>query len=192
MVANSQSNYMLPHEYLEWEEHQELKHEYIDGEVFAMTGGTIPHSLIAVNITGILKNHLRDSSCRTYSSDAKVAVSEKGPFYYPDVTVSCDERDKQAIKFIQHPCLIIEILSPSTEVYDRGEKFKSYRQIKTLKEYVLINADKINVECFRLNDRGFWELHTYEEWEELELTTANISIPMSIIYEDVVFPSSEN
>jgi Uma2 family endonuclease len=99
--------------------------------------------------------------------------------------VSCDDRDRQAIKFIQYPCLIVEVLSPSTEAYDRGGKFAQYRRIETLREYVLIDAERIGVECFRLNEKGIWELHPYEEGGEVHLTSVNFRFPISLVYEDV-------
>ncbi|RCJ24975.1 hypothetical protein A6S26_17395 [Nostoc sp. ATCC 43529] len=188
MIANSNRKYMSPQEYLEWEERQDIKYEYINGEVFAMTGGTIPHTTIALNLASALKSHLRGSSCRAFMADAKVAVTENGPFHYPDVVVSCHPRDKQAIKFIQYPCLIVEVLSPSTEAYDRGRKFIQYRRIQTLQEYVLIDAEKISLDCFRLNDRGIWELHPYEEGNEVHLTSVDFRFPISLVYEDVQFP----
>ncbi|MGB7441307.1 MAG: Uma2 family endonuclease, partial [Coleofasciculaceae cyanobacterium] len=130
MVANLKSPYFTPEEYLEWEEQQELKYEYIDGEVFAMTGGTIAHGTIALNLASSLKNHLRGDSCRAFVFDVKVGVSQKGPFHYPDVMVSCDRQDKDALKVIYYPCLIAEVLSPSTEGFDRGRKFANYRRIE--------------------------------------------------------------
>lgn len=187
MIAIPDHKYMTPQEYLEWEESQEFKYEYVNGEVFAMIGGTIPHTTIALNLASALKSHLRGSGCRAYMADAKVGVSEDGPFHYPDVMVSCDQRDRQAIKFIQHPCLIVEVLSPSTEGYDRGGKFAHYRRIQTLREYVLIDAEKIGVECFRLNDRGLWELHPYEDEDEVHLASVDFRFPMSLVYEDVQF-----
>ncbi|MFN6513552.1 MAG: Uma2 family endonuclease [Nostoc sp. CreGUA01] len=188
MIANSNRKYMSPQEYLEWEERQDIKYEYINGEVFAMTGGTIPHTSIALNLASALKSHLRGSPCRAFMADAKVAVTENGPFHYPDVVVSCDERDREAIQFIQYPCLIVEVLSPSTEAYDRGKKFMQYRRIETLQEYVLIDAEKISLDCFRLNDRGIWELHPYEEGNEVHLTSVDFRFPISLVYEDVQFP----
>ena len=188
MIANPQQSYMSPQEYLEWEERQDIKYEYVNGEVFAMTGSTIPHNVITVNLTTALRNHLRGGSYRVYMADAKVGVSEEGPFHYPDVMVSCDQRDRQAIKFIQYPCLIVEVLSRSTEAYDRGDKFAHYRRIQTLKEYVLIDAEKISLECFHLNDRGIWELHPYEEGAELYLTSIDFRFPISLVYEDMQLP----
>lgn len=188
-MVTSPEKYLTPQEYLEWEERQDIKYEYVNGEVFAMTGGTIPHNDIAVNLTTALKNHLRGSSCKVSMADAKLGVSEVGPFHYPDVMVTCDERDRKAIKSIQYPCLIAEVLSPGTEGYDRGGKFSHYRRIKTLKEYILIDAQKINVECFRLNDKGFWELHPYQEGDEIYLTSIDFHMNISLLYEDVQFPT---
>ncbi|MBE9145238.1 Uma2 family endonuclease [Planktothrix mougeotii] len=189
MSANAELPYLTPQDYLEWETDQTLKYEYVNGEVFAMAGGTIPHNDIAVNLTTALKNHLRGKGCKVSLADAKVAVSETGPFYYPDVMVTCDSRDRTAIQFIQYPCLIVEVLSPSTEGYDRGTKFTHYRRISTLKEYLLINSQSINVDCFRLNEKGFWELHPYSETDKIDLTSLNFEFPLSLLYEDVVFPN---
>ena len=96
-----------------------------------------------------------------------------------------DERDKKAIKFIQFPSLIVEVLSPSTEAYDRGGKFQLYRRIQTLQEYVLISADKIGLDCFRLNDRGLWELHPFVEGDNVHLVSVDFTFPLSLVYEDI-------
>lgn len=187
MVAIPERKYLTPEEYLEWEERQEIKYEYVNGEVFAMTGGTIPHNDIALNLATALKIHLRGSGCKVSMADAKVRVSEKGPFHYPDVMVTCDERDKQAIQFIAYPCLIVEVLSPGTRGFDRGDKFTHYRRIPTLKEYILISSQQINVDCYRLNEKGLWELHPYEEGMEIHLTSVDFQCPISAVYEDVHF-----
>ncbi len=196
MIAQPQHQLMAPQEYLEWEEQQLVKYEYINGEVFAMTGGTIPHNDIALNLASALKNHLRGKGCKVQMADAKVGISPQGPFHYPDVMVSCDPRDQRMRKVIYHPCLIVEVLSPSTEAFDRGKKFRHYRRIDTLKEYILIDADKINVECYRLNENGKWELTSYSLEEttehqteiEVHLTSIDFCCPISLLYEDVVFP----
>ncbi len=191
MVANPQFQYMSPQEYLEWEKTQELRYEYIDGEVFAMTGGTKPHSRIAFNLGSELDNFLAEKGCEFYISDVKVQVSEAGPYHYPDVVVTCDERDKGRIDMIRHPCLIVEVLSPSTEAFDRGKKFTRYRQSSTLKEYVLIASDEIAVECFRRNDKGLWVLHTYGEGDTLNLESVGISISVEKLYRRVQFDVGE-
>jgi Uma2 family endonuclease len=191
MVANPQFEYMSPQEYLEWEKTQELRYEYIDGEVFAMTGGTKPHNRIAINLGTELDNFLAEKGCEFYISDVKVQVSEAGPYHYPDVVVTCDERDKERIDMIRHPCLIVEVLSPSTEAFDRGKKFTRYRQSNTLQEYVLIESNEIAVECFRKNDQGLWVLHTYGEGDTLNLESVGISIPVEKLYRRVRFDLGE-
>ncbi|NES00053.1 MAG: Uma2 family endonuclease, partial [Symploca sp. SIO1B1] len=100
MIAQSKLPVMTPTEYLKWEENQPIKHEYINGRVYAMTGGTIPHNDVALNLASALKNHLRGKGCKVQMADSKVGISEKGPFHYPDVMVSCDQRDRQARQVI--------------------------------------------------------------------------------------------
>ena len=191
MVGIPNFEYMTPQEYLDWEEQQPLKYEYINGEVVAMTGGTVNHGTVTANCFYQLKTHLRGGSCRPFIFDVKLGVSENGPFHYPDVMVSCDERDKRATKVIYHPCLIVEVLSPSTEAIDRGKKFQNYRQISTLKEYILISAEQMIVESFRLNDKGLWELQTYNQGDEIELSSVDFKFPIDLLYEDVIFENSE-
>jgi Uma2 family endonuclease len=196
MIAQLQPQFITPQEYLEWEEQQPIKYEYINGEVFAMTGGTLPHTSIALNLASGLKNHLRGKGCKVFMADAKIGVSQNGPFHYPDVMVSCDPQDQRARKVIYHPCLIVEVLSPGTEGFDRGQKFRHYRQIESLKEYVLIEADRMNVESYRINEKGKWELTAYcldattTDGTELEVdfTSVDFRCPISLLYEDVVFP----
>ncbi|WP_293019407.1 MULTISPECIES: Uma2 family endonuclease [unclassified Moorena] len=159
MIASPQRYRMTSQEYLEWERTQEIRYEYSDGEVFAMTGGSKPHNRIALNLASDLNTHLQDSSCEVYMVDVKVKISSVRSYHYPDVVVTCDSRDQESNQFIQYPCLIVEVLSPSTEAYDRGNKFAKYRKLKTLQEYVLIQSETIGVECFRRNQQGFWVLY---------------------------------
>jgi Uma2 family endonuclease len=199
MIADPKFSYLTPAEYLVWEEEQPLKYGYMDGEVYAMTGGTIPHNAIAVNWATALKNHLRGQGCKILLSDSKVGISPQGPFHYPDVMVTCDPRDKKAIQAVYHPCLIIEVLSPSTERFDRGDKFSHYRQIDTLREYVLVNSDRRNVECYRLNERGKWELTVYSVQESavspeeitIELSSVDFQCSLALVYEDIELDRSE-
>jgi Uma2 family endonuclease len=187
-----------PKEYLTWEAQQRLRYEYVAGQVVAMAGGTIPHNQIAVNLVALLKPHLRGRNCKVLSGDAKVALSDDGPFFYPDVMVTCDERDRAARQYIQFPCLVIEVLSESTEARDRGYKFRRYRQIETLQEYVLIDPDRVMVECYRRNERNNWELvNTISEGPALASAEGGLvldsvgQISTTQIYEDVVFPDED-
>ena len=155
MVTSSQQPLkMTVEEYLEWESQQEIRHEYVNGELFAMTGGTIPHNDIALNLYRALYPHLRSRGCRVNVSDVKVQISPASPYYYPDVIVSCDPQDLNARKFIQFPQVIVEVLSPSTETKDRGEKFIYYQTMPSLQEYVLIDPEKVAVECYRRGECG--------------------------------------
>ncbi|MDJ0580259.1 Uma2 family endonuclease [Crocosphaera sp.] len=186
MVAAKENFDMTPEEYLEWEDKQPLKYEYMDGEVYVISDNTLPHNTLALNLACMLKNHLKMKQGKVLICGAKVQVLETGPYHYPDVVVSCDERDQKAFKFLQYPCLIIEVLSPSTEGFDRGKKFRNYRQIETLKEYVLVSADQKLVECFRLNDQQVWELHSFSENEQSKLESLHFNFPVELIYEDVI------
>jgi len=191
MVAVPRPEKMTPQEYFDWEEKQPIKYEYINGRVFAMTGGTIPHNEIAVNLTTALKNHLRGKGCKVLMADAKLGVSEQGSFHYPDVMVTCDEIDRRATKVIYHPCLIVEVLSPGTEAFDRGRKFKNYRRISTLKEYVLIDAREMSVERFQRKENGGWEMDNYGEGDEVSLTSVDFNFPIEMLYEDVILEGIE-
>lgn len=194
MIANVHPQGITPAEYLAWEAEQPTRHEYINGETYAMTGGTLPHNDVAVNLTSALRTALRGTGCKVRMADAKVKISEKGPYFYPDIVVSCDDRDRRAIEAINYPNLIIEVLSPSTAGFDRGDKFKFYRRITTLQEYVLIDAESVAVDCYRKSSTGKWELTAYPEDAAdatnpvLELVSIAFQCPLSLVYEEVEFP----
>ncbi len=181
---------MTPSAYLTWEADQERRYEYFDGQVFAMVGGSLAHGRIGLNLCFLLKPQAQSRGCITFNSDCKVGLSEHGPFTYPDVSVSCDERDRTARQFIQFPCLIAEVLSPGTEAYDRGGKFALYRQIKTLQEYLLVGSEAKTVELFRRNPRDSWEYIPYAEGARIELGCLGMSLTMGQIYEGVVLEPS--
>jgi Uma2 family endonuclease len=178
-----------PEEYFAWEEQQEEKHEYFDGEIYAMSGGTLNHSEIAGNFNRLLGNHLEDSDCRVLNSDARIKIQRSEKYVYPDASVTCDERDRQTTQYITHPCLIVEVLSPSTEAYDRGKKFKLYRQSASLIDYVLVNADEIEIDVFRKNDRGRWEQISYVTGDRVELESITLTFPIDRIYRGIKFDS---
>jgi Uma2 family endonuclease len=190
MIAAYKSPSLTPQEYFDWEAQQLERHEYFDGEVYAMAGGTMAHADIALNIATTVKQHLA-GRCKVRNSDAKVGITENGPFTYPDVSVSCDDRDRTAQDFIQHPCLIVEVLSPSTEAYDRGGKFKLYRQLESLQEYVLVGSEVQSVEVFRRNPSGSWEFMAYGEGDEVTLSSIDLTVAIGAFYEDVVLVAGE-
>ena len=180
-----------PEEYFAWEEQQLHRHEYIDGEVYAMSGGTINHSDIAMNFGTMLKNHLRGSGCKTLNSDARVNILESNNYIYPDLSVTCDERDKTTPQYIKYPCLVVEVLSPSTEAYDRGNKFKLYRRNPCLKDYVLVDSNKMAIDLYRKDESGNWYIINYEPGESIDLKSVNLTFRIEQVYEDVVFVVEE-
>lgn len=196
MVASTTTIRLSPQDFLAWEADQPYKYEYLNGEAYAMTGGTLPHNDIAVNLTALLKSHLRGKGCKVRMADAKVGVTANGPYFYPDVLVTCDAQDLKAKSLVRHPCLIIEVLSPGTEGYDRGKKFRQYRRIASLKEYILVNSDSMGVECYRLNPQGKWELTPYfpdpaTPSPTVEFAIVEFSCALDLIYEDVEFFTAE-
>jgi Uma2 family endonuclease len=176
-----------PEEYFAWEEQQQLRHEYIDGEVYAMTGGTLNHSEIAGNLTFLLKAHLRGGACRVLNSDGRVNIYDSNDYVYPDLTVTCDGRDKSNTKFVNHPCLIVEVLSPTTEAYDRGEKFFMYRRSPSLQDYILVSANKMAIDVFHKDDRGSWDIINHRLGDVVELKSINLTFPIEEVFEGIIF-----
>lgn len=176
----------LVEEYLELEENSTVKHEYIDGHVYAMAGGTVDHGAIAVNAVAFLRSLLRGGPCRVYNSDVKVRLGPRR-FVYPDVSVSCDERDRAngRAKFINHPRLVIEVLSPTAADYDRGDKFAMYRAIEAFEEYVLVNAEQPAVEVRTRQATGEWQRITTGFGEDIFLSSLGLRVPIADLYEDI-------
>ena len=187
MVANQSQNYISPEEYLKLEELSQVKHEYIQGETYAMADATESHVTICVNLVKTLTDHVRGNSCKLYTGDMKARIESRNIYYYPDVMVSCDERDRAFKSFKKYPCLIIEVLSKGTEAFDRGDKFADYQELETLQEYVLINQKRQRVECFRRNAEGLWVLYSYTQGSEIHLASVDFRTSMDAIYEDVTF-----
>lgn len=188
MVASPKSTYISPEEYLEMEKGSDIKHEYIDGEVYAMAGASDAHVTIAGNLFALLRNHVRNRGCRVYIADMKAQIQSLNRYYYPDVMVTCDDRDRETPVYKQFPCLIVEVLSDSTEAFDRGDKFADYQQIESLQEYVLINTKRQRVECFRRGDNGLWILQSYTSLQHsYRLPSIDFEGTMTELYEDVSF-----
>lgn len=189
MVANPSYSYVSPEDYLQGEQSSPIKHEYRDGEVYAMAGASNTHVIIAGNMFAMLRNKLRGSGCQAYISDTKAQIESINVYYYPDVIVSCDQRDRAFDNFLRYPCLIIEVLSPSTEAFDRGDKFADYRQLESLQEYVLVSQTRKNVECFRRNSEGQWVLYPYGAEDSIHLASIDFRCAIADVYEDVNFES---
>jgi Uma2 family endonuclease len=177
-----------PEQYLALERESEIKHEYYDGEIFAMVGATEPHVLITGNLGYALKSQLRDRPCRVYASDMKVKVSATGLYTYPDVVVVCGEREFEDDRrdTLLNPGVIIEVLSPSTEAYDRGKKFAHYRTIESLAEYLLVAQDTPRVERYLRQPDGDWLLHEAASLDDaVSLPTIQCGLKLSEVYEGV-------
>jgi Uma2 family endonuclease len=189
--AYQHSPRFTPEEYFAWEQQQQLRHEYLDGEVYAMTGGTVNHGQIAANFIILLGSHLRGSGCRVLTSDVKVGIQESDDYVYPDVSVTCEEGDRTATKFISNPCLIVEVLSPSTEAYDRGGKFRHYRRASSLRDYVLVNANKVEIDLYRKDERGRWEIINYIAGDSVELASVNFTFQIDEVFQGITFADEE-
>lgn len=175
--------YISPADYLATEEISPIRHEYRDGEVFAMTGGTRNHNAIIGNLLVALKTQLRGSGCRVFLVGMKLRIEASNAFYYPDVVVTCDDRDRpNNEQSISYPRLIIEVLSPSTARFDRTEKFADYRTIPSLTEYVLVATDQQAIEVFQKSDLGEWQ--RANPTDPVQLVSINASISIADIYDD--------
>lgn len=178
---------LTPAEYFAWEEQQLVRHEYMNGEVYAMSGGTQNHSRVALKFAALLDNHLTDGICRVFNSDCRVNLVETNDYTYPDASVSCDRQDKTTAQYITYPCLIVEVLSDSTEAYDRGNKFFRYRQNPQLQDYVLVSSQEIAIDLYRKGINGQWEIVNYRAGDVVELQSVNLSFPIEQIYRGINF-----
>jgi Uma2 family endonuclease len=186
MFVSKNNFYISPEDYLEGERVSPIKHEYRRGHVYAMTGAKKPHIIIGSNLVMLLGNHLLNTPCLVLYSDIKVRLEEANCYYYPDVAVTCDERDTGSTEdFILYPSLVVEVLSPSTAAFDRGNKFADYQTSPSLQEYVLITQSEIKVECFRVNAEGNWVSQTYRQGDELELMSIDFRCPIAQVYQKV-------
>ena len=173
-------------EYLQFEKASRDKHEYFKGEIFAMAGAGARHNVIFSNLFGDLAYRLKGKPCKPYGSDLRVHIPENSLFTYPDISIICGEiipSQVDADTAVQ-PTVIIEILSPSTRNYDQGIKFKLYREIPTLKEFITIDSESIGIEAYRINSQGNWELKDYRSIDEtLTIPSVGLSLSLKEIYE---------
>lgn len=168
------------------EQDPEHAYEYLDGRVYMMTGGTPDHAIIGSNVNGLLQAFLRGRRCIVYNSDVYLQLSERYRVC-PDVTVSCDPRDRGAREVIRYPSLVVEVLSPTTEARDRGLKSLQYRSCPSIQEYVLISSEIPLVEVFRREKQGFWSLYTLAIDDTIELTSLDLRFPVADIYQNTSF-----
>ena len=180
---------MTGEEYFQLEENDPAtRYEYSDGHVYAMAGGTANHDTIKSNMQRILWSLLRGSPCRVYSSDMKVFISETR-YFHPDVIVTCDPRDRGTVQAIQSPRLVVEVLSPSTELIDRTWKLQNYRAHPTVEEYVLIDAKALKIEIYH-KENNKWIYDLFENGEEIPLNSLGVHFPLLDAYVDVEFENT--
>jgi Uma2 family endonuclease len=175
-------------EYLAMERQSEVKHEYLNGEVFAMTGASLKHNRLVRNLAGILYNQLRGRPCEVLVADQRLQVMATGLYTYPDVVVVCGEPQlaDAHLDTLMNPTLIVEVLSPSTEAIDRGRKFAHYRTIESLAEVVLVSQERVQVERFSRQPEGGWLLFEASRLEDLvPLPSIACELPLGDIYEGV-------
>ncbi len=183
---------MTSEEYLAFERASDQKHEYVDGEIFAMSGGTREHSLLATNVTTSLSLALRRRPCEVHNSDMKVRSGREPEYHYPDVSVVCGKPifEDETRDVLLNPKVIVEVLSESTERYDRGDKFESYGTIASLEEYVLISQMKVRVEHYHRGPDGAWTYRALGLGDRLILRSIECEITVDEIYLKV-FPAEE-
>ncbi len=187
MIANPNNfSQLSPTEYFAWEEQQLEKYEYINGEVYAMSGGSKNHSLISVRFITLFSNHLETSNCEIGNSDLRVNITGTNNYTYPDVSVTCDNRDKTTTQYITYPCLIVEVLSASTEAYDRGGKFRMYRNNPILQDYLLVSSTSIEIDLYHHKENGEWIIINYKEGDTIELKSINLSFAIEQAYRGLV------
>ncbi|MFO1359403.1 Uma2 family endonuclease [Plasticicumulans sp.] len=172
--------------FLDWEATQPERHEYVRGEVFAMTGASDRHNLVAGNLYMLLRAHLRGSPCQVFISDMKVRVDAADAIFYPDLLVTCSASDRSDRLAKRDPVVIVEVLSPSTAGYDLSAKFAHYRRLASLQEYVTIDPDAPLVQVFRRSPDG-WTLHAAEAGDTVGFASIDLCVPIAAVYEDVRF-----
>ncbi len=176
-----------PEEYIALERKATLKSEYINGEIFAMSGASNAHNLITLDIGTELNIQLRERQCLVYTNDMRVRTSPSGSYFYPDVVVVCGKPhfEDNAFDTLLNPVLVMEVLSPSTEVYDKGEKFRHYQELTSLREYILVSQDRIRVEHYRLTQTQWVQTEFRAREDVLPLVSIGCELPLHDIYRRV-------
>ncbi len=195
MATPAAQTHLTPEEYIAFErkflpDSEIVRHEYMNGEIIPMPGASFAHNLITMNISARLHASLQDTGCVVFANDMRISIPPANSYFYPDVGVVCEEPrfEDDVFDMLLNPIVVIEVLSPSTEAYDRGEKFAHYRQLPSMQEYVLIAQDRILVEHYRRQEKQ-WILTDFQTLDEiLPLTSIQCELPLPEIYKRVTFP----
>jgi Uma2 family endonuclease len=185
MAQAAESSVLTGSGYLAWEAAQIERHEFINGEVFAMAGAEDRHVTVALNVAIALRPHLSGTPCRTFMSDMKLHVAAANSYFYPDVMVTCSSADVASPMSKSQPVLLVEVLSASTAAYDRGAKFAHYRRIASLQEYVLVDIDTRSTDVYRKRADGLWELHPFENAQPVHLASVKLDISAEALFAEV-------
>lgn len=184
MEASVRSKKMSVAEYIRFEERSDIRHEFDNGKLIAMAGTTDKHNDICHNIKAALKKQLKHTNCRIQVENVKVRIGENKRYTYPDVFVTCDDRDLADAYIKRYPSVIFEVLSDGTRVYDKTAKFMLYQKIETLQHYILIEPETIDIEIFSKNEKGEWSAQSLHQlMDNLILSALNISVLVADIYE---------
>ena len=193
MSSTAAQTYLTPEAYLAWERKSDTKHEYLRGAIIAMSGASYQHTLITMNISGELYIQLKGTACTVHTNDMRVRTSPETSYFYPDVVVVCDKPrfEDNAFDTLLNPIVLVEVLSPSTEAYDRGEKFKHYQQLTSLREYILVSQDEVRVEHYRQQETQ-WKPTEFRSLENvLSLASIDCELSLSDIYSQVNFHENQ-
>ena len=192
MSTLTAQTYLTPEEYLAWERKQPFKNEYHNGQIIAMSGASRWHNRITVDVTVQLSNQLMESECEVFAGDMRVRTDPTVSYYYPDVIVVCGESrfEDDTFDTLLNPILVVEVLSPSTAAFDRGEKFEHCKQIASLQEYILVSQDNVRVEHYH-RQGSQWTCDTFRHLEDmLPLASIKCTLPLRAIYRRVMFNAS--
>jgi Uma2 family endonuclease len=187
MATHPHQSHMTVEEYFELcRNNPDARYEYIDGQAVMLAGGSLNHSRIVKNIIIALERLLSDRACQSFTSDAALKIPS-GRYVLPDVTITCDERDHEDNDYLLYPCVIFEVLSPSTEAIDRGRKFTFYQEFSTIQEYVLVSSQEPLIEVFHRENDHMWTYRIFKQGEDVLLPSLDIRLSMKDIYKNVVF-----
>lgn len=193
MSSAAAQTYLTPKAYLAWERKSDIKHEYLRGEIIAMSGASYQHTIITMNISGELYVQLKDTACTVHTNDMRVRTGPETSYFYPDVVVVCDKPrfEDNAFDTLLNPIALVEVLSPSTQAYDRGEKFKHYQQLTSLQEYILVSQDEVRVERYRRQGTEWQPTECRSLEDVLSLTSIDCKLSLDDIYRRVEFHENQ-
>lgn len=177
-------------EFLAWETTQAVRYEFVQGEVFDMAGGEDRNDLVAGNLYIALRRHLSGSPCRVFGSDVKLHVEAADSIFYPDVMVTCSTADAASRLVKREPLLLVEVLSPATAAFDRGDKFAAYRRLPSLAEVLLVDIDRRRCDLYRKGADGLWVLHPSEPGAGIELASVALAIPAAELWAELEPPDA--